>query len=166
MRGLSPRTVSAETDPSPRFAEFIIGRRFAPTRWRSDPLPQGERVDKHASRIFAPPRAATSVVFHCERPHFEHASLLPPKFPPHEKSIAMSFYDATVPAYLQILGSLSGLLDKAEAYCKAKNIQPEVILSARLYPDMLNFTRQVQTVCDFAAKGCARLTGSEVPNPP
>jgi uncharacterized protein len=78
----------------------------------------------------------------------------------------MSFYDATVPAYLQILGSLSGLLDKAEAHCKAKNIQPEVILSARLYPDMLNFTKQVQTVCDFAAKGCARLTGSEVPNPP
>jgi uncharacterized protein len=75
----------------------------------------------------------------------------------------MSFYDATVPAYLQILGSLSGLLDKAEAYCKAKNVQPEVILSARLYPDMLNFTKQIQMVCDFAAKGCARLTGSEVP---
>ena len=26
----------------------------------------------------------------------------------------MSFYDATVPAYLQVLGSLSGLLTKAE----------------------------------------------------
>jgi uncharacterized protein len=75
----------------------------------------------------------------------------------------MSFYEATVPAYLQILGSLSGLIDKAEAYCKAKNVQPDVILSARLYPDMLNFTRQIQLVCDFAAKGCARLTGSEVP---
>ena len=78
----------------------------------------------------------------------------------------MSFYDATVPAYLQILSSLSGLLDKAEAYCKAKNIQPEVILSARLYPDMLNFTRQVQMVCDFAAKGCARLSHVEVPSTP
>ena len=43
----------------------------------------------------------------------------------------MSFYDATVPAFLQILGSLSGLLTKAEAHCKAKNIQPEVLLSAR-----------------------------------
>ena len=49
----------------------------------------------------------------------------------------MSFYDATVPAFLQILGSLSGLLTKAEAHCKAKNIQPEVLLGARLYPDML-----------------------------
>ena len=78
----------------------------------------------------------------------------------------MSFYDATVPAYLQILGSLSGLLTKAEAHCKAKNIQPEVLLGARLYPDMLPLTRQIQLVSDFAAKGCARLTHSEVPSTP
>ena len=78
----------------------------------------------------------------------------------------MSFYDATVPAYLQILGSLSGLLDKAEAHCKAKNIAPEVLLTARLYPDMLPFTKQIQLASDFAAKGCARLTQSEVPSTP
>jgi hypothetical protein len=78
----------------------------------------------------------------------------------------MSFYDATVPAFLQILGSLSGLLTKAEAHCKAKNIAPEVLLSARLYPDMLPLSRQIQLVCDFAAKSCARLTHSEVPSIP
>jgi uncharacterized protein len=78
----------------------------------------------------------------------------------------MSFYDATVPASLQILGSLSAILGKAEAHCQAKGIQPEVILSTRLYPDMLPFARQIQLVCDFAAKGCARLTGSEVPSTP
>jgi hypothetical protein len=78
----------------------------------------------------------------------------------------MSFYDATVPAYLQILGSLSGLLTKAEAHCKAKNIEPDVLLNARLYPDMLPLSRQVQLVCDFATKGCARLTHSEVPSTP
>ena len=78
----------------------------------------------------------------------------------------MSFYDATVPAFLQILGSLSGLLTKAEAHCKAKNIAPEVLLTARLYPDMLPLTKQVQLVCDFAAKACARLTHSEVPSIP
>jgi uncharacterized protein len=78
----------------------------------------------------------------------------------------MSFYDAVVPAYLQILGSLSGLLDKAEAHCKARNIAPEVLLTARLYPDMLPFTKQIQSVSDFAAKGCARLTQSEVPSTP
>jgi hypothetical protein len=78
----------------------------------------------------------------------------------------MSFYDATVPAFLQILGSLSGILGKAEAHCKAKNIAPEVLLNARLYPDMLPFSKQVQMVCDFAAKGCARLTHSDVPSTP
>ena len=78
----------------------------------------------------------------------------------------MSLYDATVPAFLQILGSLSGLLTKAEAHCKAKNIQPEVLLTARLYPDMLPLTKQIQLVCDFAAKSCARLTHSEVPTIP
>ncbi|MEA2917316.1 MAG: uncharacterized protein QOJ15_9397 [Bradyrhizobium sp.] len=78
----------------------------------------------------------------------------------------MSFYDAIVPAYLQILGSLSAILTKAEAHCAAKNIQPDVLLGARLYPDMLPLTSQIQTVCDFAAKGCARLTHSEVPSTP
>ena len=78
----------------------------------------------------------------------------------------MSFYDATVPAFLQILGSLSGLLTKAEAHCKAKNIAPEVLLGARLYPDMLPLTKQIQLACDFAAKSCARLTHSEVPSVP
>jgi uncharacterized protein len=78
----------------------------------------------------------------------------------------MNFYDTSVPAFLQILGSLSGILTKAEAHCKAKNIQPEVLLGARLYPDMLPFTRQVQLVCDFAGKSCARLTQSEVPSTP
>ena len=68
----------------------------------------------------------------------------------------MSFHDATVPAFLQILGSLSGILSKAEAHCKAKNIAPEVLLGARLYPDMLPLSKQIQLVCDFAAKGCAR----------
>jgi uncharacterized protein len=78
----------------------------------------------------------------------------------------MSFHDLTVPAFLQILGSLSGLLTKAEAHCKAKNIQSEVLLNARLYPDMYPLTLQVQTVCGLAMKTCARLTGSEVPQTP
>src|SRR5258708_12544608 len=78
----------------------------------------------------------------------------------------MSFYDASVPAFLQVLNSLSGLLTKAEAHSKAKNIQPEVLLGARLYPDMLPLSRQIQLASDFAAKGCARLPHSEVPSTP
>src|SRR5580704_7857034 len=63
---------------------------------------------------------------------------------PPRKSTNMSFYDASVPAFLQILGSLSGILNKAETHCAAKNIQPDVLLSARLYPDMLPLSKQIQ----------------------
>jgi|SRR5665213_592052 len=78
----------------------------------------------------------------------------------------MSFHESSVPAFLQILGSLTGILTKAEAHCKAKNIAPEVLLSARLYPDMLPFTKQIQLTCDFAGKSCARLAHAEVPATP
>jgi len=41
-----------------------------------------------------------------------------------------------------------------------------VLLGARLYPDMLPLIRQIQLVCDFAGKSCARLTHSEVLSTP
>jgi hypothetical protein len=78
----------------------------------------------------------------------------------------MSFYDAVVPAYLQMLNSLTGLLAKAEAHCAAKKIDPSVLLGSRLFPDMLPLSKQIQLVSDFAAKGCARLTHTEVPAMP
>jgi uncharacterized protein len=78
----------------------------------------------------------------------------------------MSCYDATVPAFLQILGALQGILGKAEAHCTAKKIAPEVLLGARLFPDMLPLSKQIQLASDFATKGCARLTHSEVPSTP
>jgi uncharacterized protein len=78
----------------------------------------------------------------------------------------MSFHDASVSAFLQVLNSLSGILTKAEAHCKARNIAPEVLLGARLYPDMLPLTKQIQLASDFPTKACARLTQSEVPSTP
>ena len=78
----------------------------------------------------------------------------------------MSLYDAAVPAYLQMLSALSGILDKADAHAQAKKIAPEVLLGARLYPDMLPLSKQIQITCDHAVRGCARLTGSEVPSFP
>lgn len=78
----------------------------------------------------------------------------------------MSFYDSASPAFLQTLGALSDILRKAEAHAAARKIAPETLLTARLYPDMLPLTRQIQIACDFAVKTCARLTGSEVPSTP
>jgi hypothetical protein len=78
----------------------------------------------------------------------------------------MSFYESTAPAFLQTLGGLSTILTKAEAHCAARNIAPEVLLGARLYPDMLPLSRQIQLASDFATRACARLTASEVPSTP
>ncbi|KIZ34262.1 MULTISPECIES: DUF1993 domain-containing protein [Rhodopseudomonas] len=78
----------------------------------------------------------------------------------------MSFYDFTVPAYLQMLGSLSASLTKAAAYAAARKIEPATLLGTRLFPDMLPLSRQVQLACDYATKGAARLSGSEVPVTP
>ena len=78
----------------------------------------------------------------------------------------MSFHDTVVPAYLQMLNSLIGLLTKAEAHCAAKKIDPGVLLGSRLFPDMLPLSKQIQLASDFAAKGCARLTHSDLPSTP
>jgi hypothetical protein len=78
----------------------------------------------------------------------------------------MSFYDFAVPAYLQMLTSLSANLKKAEAFATARKIEPATLLGTRLFPDMLPLRSQIQLACDFATKGVARLTGSEVPSTP
>ena len=56
-----------------------------------------------------------------------------------------SLYAATIPSYQQILGSVSGLLDTAEAFCVEKGIAPEEIIQARLAEDMLPFAYQVKS---------------------
>jgi uncharacterized protein len=75
----------------------------------------------------------------------------------------ITVYEALVPATSKILGNLSAILDKAEAFAKAKEIEPSVLLNARLAPNMFALTRQVQIACDIAKGGAARLSGTEVP---
>jgi hypothetical protein len=66
---------------------------------------------------------------------------------------------ASVPAFTQTLGALSAILDKTAAHCAARKIDPATLLTARLYPDMLMFTKQVQLACDFAKNGVGRIVG-------
>jgi len=78
----------------------------------------------------------------------------------------MNMYDASVPVFTHFLRSLSAILKKAEAHCAAKKIDPSIILSARLAPDMFALTRQVQIASDAAKGAGARLTGIAVPSWP
>lgn len=80
--------------------------------------------------------------------------------------MSLSMYQASIPVFLRAMRNLSAILDKAVAHAEAKNFAPEVLINARLAPDMFPLARQVQSVSD-AAKGCAaRLAGIEVPSYP
>jgi hypothetical protein len=59
--------------------------------------------------------------------------------------MAFTLYSATVPTFQQILGSVAGLLDKAEAHCREKGIADDEIIQARLAPDMFPFAYQVKS---------------------
>jgi len=80
--------------------------------------------------------------------------------------MSISMYQASVPVFLQMLGGLSKNLKKAEDHAVAKKIDPAAFLGARLFPDMLNFVKQVQLATDFAKGAGARLAGIEVPKYP
>ena len=72
-------------------------------------------------------------------------------------------YQASAPRFVNILKNLSAILDKAQAYAEAKKIDPTVLTSSRLYPDMLPMARQVQIAADTAKGAMARLAGVEIP---
>jgi hypothetical protein len=72
-------------------------------------------------------------------------------------------YQASIPAFVQMLNNLSAIMDKAEAHARSREIDPEVLVSYRLAPDMLPFVRQVQIAADLAKGAAARLAGVEVP---
>ncbi|MEO6263861.1 MAG: DUF1993 domain-containing protein [Luteimonas sp.] len=77
--------------------------------------------------------------------------------------MTISMYGACVPVFRQMLGSLDGLLRKAEAHATDRKIDPDALLQARLFPDMFPLARQVQIACDFAKSVPARLADIEVP---
>jgi hypothetical protein len=72
-------------------------------------------------------------------------------------------YQASAPRFANTLGNLAAILDKAQAHCEARKIDPLVLTGARLYPDMFPFSRQVQIACDTAKGAVARLAGAEIP---
>jgi uncharacterized protein len=75
----------------------------------------------------------------------------------------LTMYQASVPAFAQVLSALSDVLGKAEAHAAARKIDPAVLIAARLVPDMFPLARQVYIACDFARGATARLAGVEVP---
>ena len=77
--------------------------------------------------------------------------------------MSITMHSASVPVFARMLGHIGHWLDKAEAHAAAKKFDSSVYLAARLAPDMLPFTRQIQIACDAAKFAVARLAGVEAP---
>ena len=77
--------------------------------------------------------------------------------------MTISMYQASVPRFVNILGNLAGILDKAQAHVDARKLDPTALTAYRLFPDMLPMTKQVQIACDTAKGVVARLAGVEIP---
>ncbi|WP_026046967.1 DUF1993 domain-containing protein [Sphingomonas sp. PAMC 26621] len=59
--------------------------------------------------------------------------------------MALTLYAATIPSYLQILSSVSRLIDKAESFCSERSLAPDRLIQARLTADMMPFAYQVKS---------------------
>ena len=77
--------------------------------------------------------------------------------------MTLSIYDASIPAFVNMLNAMSGILDAAEKHCEAKKIDPSILVNDRLAPDMFPLARQIQIATDGVKGGAARLAGVEAP---
>lgn len=78
--------------------------------------------------------------------------------------MSMSLHQATVPVFVRTLTNLRAVLEKAKAHALDHKIEESVFVSARLYPDMLPLSSQVQIATDIARGTAARLAGAEPPS--
>jgi hypothetical protein len=70
---------------------------------------------------------------------------------------------ASVGVFTHFLNSLADLLDLAAAHVEKRKIDPSVLLSMRLYPNMYSLVRQVGEANRHAMLACALLAGVDPP---
>ena len=73
--------------------------------------------------------------------------------------MTISLYEASVGVFVPYLGNLAGLLDRAFAHAKARNIDPAILLNMRLYPNMYSLKQQVGEANRHAVVAGALLAG-------
>jgi hypothetical protein len=80
--------------------------------------------------------------------------------------MSLSMYQVSAPVFVRGLRVMANLLRKAEEHAEEHGIVPEVLLSARLYEDMMPLTAQVQRASDTSKLSVERLTGVAAPKFP
>jgi hypothetical protein len=77
--------------------------------------------------------------------------------------LPLSVHEASVGAFQRGLTAFIAILGKAAAHAEAAKFDPAVYATLRLRPNMFPLPRQVQSFCDQAKNGSARLAGVEPP---
>lgn len=77
--------------------------------------------------------------------------------------MSLSLYECSIPVFIHSLSNLNDLLEAGAQYVAEHGIEDEVLTGARLFPNMLPLTKQVQIACDIAKRGSARMASIESP---
>ena len=78
--------------------------------------------------------------------------------------MATTLFDMSVPTFLQTARAVGGFLEKAAAHCDATGIDPNDLVTARLYPNMAPFWFQIECVDNYSVWGIeAMRTGAWTP---
>jgi uncharacterized protein len=77
--------------------------------------------------------------------------------------MTLSMYQASIPVFIRGLGVLSALLDKAAIHAEETSMDPGVLVDARLAPDMLPLSGQIQRASDTSKLSAERLSGVASP---
>ena len=78
--------------------------------------------------------------------------------------MSLSMHSASIPYFVRALNNLSAILEKGAAHAKEKDIDPSILVTDRLFPDMFPLSRQVQIACDVSKGAAAKISGIEAPS--
>ena len=67
--------------------------------------------------------------------------------------MATSFYDLSVPTFLQTVSAVAGFLDRAARYCADTAADPDDFVHARLFDDMAPFHFQIEALAHHSVWG-------------
>ena len=67
--------------------------------------------------------------------------------------MATSFYDLSVPTFLQTVRAVGGFLERAARYCEATGADPDDFVQARLFEDMAPFHFQIEAAWHHSVWG-------------
>jgi hypothetical protein len=78
--------------------------------------------------------------------------------------MALTMYELTLPPVLRGFDVLSSYLEKAAVFARETGLDPADLIQARLAPDMMPLSGQIQRASDKAKNGVSRLAGVEAPS--